>query len=156
MPVIELFQHRNIHIDELRHIESAHHIFVAVEVNAGLAADAAVGLCEQCRRDLHEINPAQISCRRIPGDVSYHASAKSDQKILPVKFLFDQEGINALYGIQRLAFLTCRELVEHRLFACAGKKLEDRLSKERGGIGICDHSNLALSCVQRCKLIGKQ
>ncbi len=42
LSVVQFLKCSHIHVDKLRHIERAHHVFVAVKIDACLSTDAAV------------------------------------------------------------------------------------------------------------------
>ena len=93
---------------EARLIKRAHQILACFQIDADLAADRAVHLREQCRRDLHEIDAAQESRRHEAGEVSHHAAAKCDDKGLPFEALFGELGVTRGYHLKALGRFTCR------------------------------------------------
>ena len=44
LSVIQSGQCADIHVNQLRHVESAHHVFVAVEIHTGFSANAGINL----------------------------------------------------------------------------------------------------------------
>src|SRR5215472_4107711 len=64
---------------ETRLVEGADQILAGGGVDPGLAADRAVYLSQECRRDLREIDPAQQGCRSETGEVADNAAAERDE-----------------------------------------------------------------------------
>ncbi len=70
---------RRIGENQARLVEGAEQVLAGAGVDRGLAADRAVDLGEQGRRDLHEIDAAQQRRRGEPGNVADHPAAQRHQ-----------------------------------------------------------------------------
>ena len=90
MPPVEGFQRGNVFIHEFRHFKCTDHILVAIEIDAGLAADAAVRLRKKCCRNLYIVDAAQVCGSGKTSDVADNASAECDQHRAAVEFLLDK------------------------------------------------------------------
>ena len=62
-----------------RLVKRADHVLRARVVHGGLAADGGVDLCEQRRRNLHEVDAALEASRGITRHVADHAAAERDE-----------------------------------------------------------------------------
>ena len=65
--------------NQARLVEGAEQVLAGAGVDRGLAADRAVDLGQQGRRDLHEIDAAQQGRRGEPGNVADHPAAQCHQ-----------------------------------------------------------------------------
>ena len=72
-------QGTGIRENQTRLVEGADQVLAVAGVDPGLAADRAVDLGQQCRRDLHEIDAAQQRRRGEAGDVADDAAAERHQ-----------------------------------------------------------------------------
>ena len=91
-----------IDIHEFRLAEGAHHILVAVEVHAVLAADGGVDLRKQCRRHESEGKPAFIDGGHEAGDVGGDAAAHAQEHRVAAGLQGQQFRHDALHGRERL------------------------------------------------------
>ena len=72
-------QARRVGEHQARLVEGADEVLAGAGVEGGLAADRAVDLRQEGRRDLHEIDAAQQGRRGEPGDVADHPAAQCHQ-----------------------------------------------------------------------------
>ncbi len=84
-------------------------------IDADLAADRAVDLREQRRRDLHHRHAAQVGRRREAGDVADDAAADGDDRRRAIGAGADQRVVDAADGGQVLEAFAVGN--EDRLFA---------------------------------------
>ena len=107
LSVVQCAKHRNIHINQLRHIKCTNHILIAFKINTCFSTNAGITLCQQCCGNLDKIHPPQIGCCCISCDITGHTTAKCDQQIFAVKLLFNQKTINISDSIQCFIFFSC-------------------------------------------------
>ena len=138
--------------DEPRLVEGADQVFARPGVDAGLAADRAVDLRQQGRRDLHEIDAAQQCRGGKPGEVADDAAAERHQH----RAALDADRQNVLGEPPEmrevLGFLAGRQ--QHRLVrdpGC-GEAVPERREVMAGDILVGDDDGLA-AAQQRRELI---
>ena len=79
------------------------------EVDAGLAADAAVHLGQQRGRDLHEVQAPRVRGGGEAGHVAQDAAAQGDDDRAPVGGVVVERLIEALHGRQRFPLFAVRD-----------------------------------------------
>ena len=96
-------------------MEGADQVLALGRVDPGLAADRAVDLGEQRRRDLHEADAAAHHRRGEAGEVADHPAAEGDDEVVAADLLGDQPFDGALEPGPALGRLAGRQLEDRGL-----------------------------------------
>ena len=99
-------EHERIDRHELRLVECANQVLAERMVHPHLAADRAVHLRQQRRRDVRHRDPAQVCGRREPRGIADHAAADRNDAGAPVGASRHERVVHAAGGLQRLGTLT--------------------------------------------------
>ena len=87
---------------EPRLVKRADQVLAQRMVHAHLAADGAVDLRQQGRRDVHDVDPAQIGRGRKAGDIADDAASEADQGRAAVDLLLDQRVVDPRHRLKVL------------------------------------------------------
>ena len=104
-------------VNQLRHMESANHVLIGIKIYAGLTANAGIHLGKQSGRYLNKTNAAQVGCRGKSTEISDHTATQSNQHIIPVIMVLNQEFVQIPDGVQVFIFFSRREHKKIHLFA---------------------------------------
>ena len=107
--------------DEARLVEGADQVLALARVDPGLAADRAVDLGEERRRDLDEADAAAHHRRGEAGEVADHPAAEGDDEVVAADLLGDQPFHGALELGPALGRLAGRQLEDRGLDAGRGQ-----------------------------------
>jgi len=105
-PRRERFQDKGIAQDEFGLMKSPDDILVAVQIDAGFAADTRVHLSQKRSRDKSMTESPQIGGRDETGDIANDAAADSHDESGPVDPQFEQIPVNRSDRIQRFTGFT--------------------------------------------------
>ena len=97
----ERAQHSDIAQHKFGLIETADHIFVAIEIDAILAADAGIDLTEQRGRYKSESHTTHKGRSHKTRNIGYDAATDTEQKCLSVGATLNQFAVDLRYGFER-------------------------------------------------------
>ena len=99
-------------------MECTDQIFASAAVNGGLATNAAVNLCQQTCRDLHEMAAALHDMGGKAGNIADHAAAQRDDMVAALDMSRKQPVDQPLQFGPVFRTLTCRQLMDFQSQPC--------------------------------------
>ncbi len=124
-------------------MEGADQVLAERGVDAGLAADRAVDLGQQTRRDLHEIDAAQQGRRGKAGQIADDAAAQGDEHRAALDAATEHPFGEPPEMLEVLGFLAGRQDHARLCDPGGGEAGAQRLEIMRGDIFVGDDDHLA-------------